>query len=420
MATLNQGFMWGAGTCAHQVEGGTYNSWTNWELENASALSKQASYRYDELEQWNQFKAEAEQPENYICGDAAQFYVRYERDIAAAGKMGLNSLRISIEWSRVQPTESSWDAEAVRHYKKMLMACESYGITPVVVFFHITAPQWFITKGGFTKRSNNRLFVAYCERMTSEFGRHARFILTMYEPDIYASQSYLHGEWPPAVQSKKLFLRVYFNLIAAHRSAYTVLKRAHPSYQIAAAKQTSYFYPGDTARLTHLSATLFQFFNDDIFLKLTYRKADFMAITYSESHRVYGYRVHDREDSISDTGAHLAPGDIEYALNRLWDIYKQPLFVVGGGMADRGTQNKLTQDNRRVEWLKHTISGLQRAHDGGVSLLGYLYGSLLDGFEWEKGYWPKYGLIAVDKVSKTRTPKISALWYVRFLKQQTK
>ena len=111
-------FLWGASTSAHQVEGGLHNQWTVWELENAKALSVQAEYHYDDLESWKHTKHLARLAANYVSGRAIDHFGRYEEDFDLAKKLHLNTLRFNVEWSRVEPTEGNWNAEAIDHYKQ--------------------------------------------------------------------------------------------------------------------------------------------------------------------------------------------------------------------------------------------------------------------------------------------------------------
>jgi len=96
-------FLWGAATSAHQVEGGTHNQWSVWELENAKTLAAQAEYHYGQLDSWAQTETEAKDPNNYVSGAAADHYSLYQDDFDLLKKMNMNAFRFSIEWSRVEP-----------------------------------------------------------------------------------------------------------------------------------------------------------------------------------------------------------------------------------------------------------------------------------------------------------------------------
>src|SRR6476620_6027511 len=118
--TFPSRFLWGAAMAAHQVEGNNHNQWTVWELENAKSLAAQSEYQYGDLDNWKNVAVEAKNPENYVSGRASDHFSRYKTDMAIAKKLNMNALRFSIEWSRVEPTEGSWDSAAINHYRQYI------------------------------------------------------------------------------------------------------------------------------------------------------------------------------------------------------------------------------------------------------------------------------------------------------------
>jgi beta-glucosidase len=125
-------FLWGASSSAHQVEGGNHNQWTVWELENAKVLAQKAKYQAKYLPKWEKIEAEATDPMNYVSGRATDHYNRYEEDFAIIKKLHLNAWRFSIEWSRVEPEEGAWNAEAIQHYREYLQRLKQLEIEPIV------------------------------------------------------------------------------------------------------------------------------------------------------------------------------------------------------------------------------------------------------------------------------------------------
>ena len=128
---------------------------------------------------------------------------------------------------------------------------------------------------------------------------------------------------------------------------------------------------------------------------------------------MYGYRVHNANQVLSDLGWDVSPEHIEYALVRLWEKYHLPIMITENGIADAG-------DTLRREWLVTTISAMQLAQQQGVNLLGYLHWSLLDNFEWDKGRWPRFGLAEVDYRTYQRTLRPSALWFGKVIEKLRK
>lgn len=403
-------FLWGAATAAHQVEGGTNNQWTVWELENAQTKAAQSEYQYGDLQHWPDIKKDAKSPANYVSAALGNHYDTYERDFDLLESMNMNAYRFSIEWSRIEPEEGAWDAAAIDHYKRYIAELKRRQIEPVMTLFHFTLPTWFAERGGFEKRANVKYFTRFAEKAVTELGRDVRFIITINEPEIYAYESYYLGAWPPARQSKVMWWRVINNLAAAHKQASKAIHTLGRHHRVAIAKNSCYFYAGDDAWLSRASAAVMQYFKDDYVLKKFVRSSDFIGVNYYQSSRVYGYRVHNPDVELNDLGWDMQPADIEFVLERLHAKYHLPMMITENGLAD-------ATDEKRQWWISQTLLALRRAMDRGVQLEGYLHWSLLDNFEWDKGRWPRFGLAAVDYTTGERTLRPSAVWFGRVIKR---
>lgn len=404
-----KGFLWGASTAGHQVEGGLENQWTRWELENAKSLAARAPYRFDYLEQWDEIKQQAADPDNYVSGRGVEHYQRFSDDVQLLRKLHMNSYRFSIEWSRIEPQPGVWSAESIAHYKARLKTLKDAGITPVVTLFHFALPTWFADMGGFEKYRNIKYFVRYADKILTELGHDLEWIITINEPTVYATESYYWGHWPPARTSKRLTFEVLQNLIRAHKKVYRLTKK-NPRWKISMAHNVSHYYAGDTAWLSEVSAKLLNYRDNVYTLRRVRRQSDFIALNYYFSNRVYGYRVHNPEDRVSDLGWDLQPGDLRYVLEDLQDRYGLPILITENGLAD-------ADDTRRQWWLTETIRAMHESLKKGVKLVGYLHWSLLDNFEWDKGYWPRFGLVAVDRATMKRTIRPSAQWLGRVIQK---
>lgn len=404
-------FLWGAATAAHQVEGGNHNQWTVWELENAQAKAAQAEYHYGDLPSWDATKKDAKSPTNYVSAALGDHYRVYEKDFDLLAQLNMNAYRFSVEWSRIEPEEGAWDAAAIDHYKQYIAALKARHIEPIMTLFHFTLPVWFAEKGGFEKRSNIKYFTRFAEKIVAEIGRDVRYVITINEPEVYAYESYLQAHWPPMQMSKRTWWRVVNNLARAHNQAAKAIHGLGRRHKVSIAKNSNYFYPGDDAWLSRLSAHVMQYVQDDYVLKKVVRHCDFLGVNYYQSQRVYGYRIHNPETlDRNDLGWEMSPADIEYALDRLHRKYKLPILITENGLAD-------ADDSHRQWWITQTLIGLQKAMNEGVVLEGYLHWSLLDNFEWDKGRWPRFGLAHIDYASGTRTLRPSAVWFGKVIKQ---
>lgn len=402
-------FLWGAAISSHQTEGDTHNQWTAWELENAKSKAAQAEHHLDDLESWPRIREEAKDPNNYVSGMTTDHYHLYQQDFDLLKKMNMNALRFSIEWSRVEPQEGAWNIEAVEHYKTYVAELKKRDIEPVVTLFHFTLPVWFVAQGGFEKRSNVKYFVRFADKIVRELGTNVRLVITLNEPEIYAYESYYTGNWPPNVTSKWQLWRVMKNLAYAHNQAAKAIHGINRRYKVSIAKNSNYFYAGDNAWLSIKTAGIMQYLQDDYFLKKVVKTCDFIGVNFYFSNRVYGYRIHNPEERVSDVGWDLSPADIQHALERLHEKYRLPITITENGIAD-------ALDEERKWWITQTLIGMQKAIDNGVHLDGYLHWSLLDNFEWDKGAWPRFGLAQVDYKTQQRTLRPSAIWFGKIIK----
>lgn len=402
-------FLWGASVSAHQVEGGLHNQWTVWELENAKSLATQAPYQYSDLDNWGEIQKLAKTPANYISGNAVRHKELYAQDFDLLKQMNMNSFRFSLEWSRLEPEEGAWNVEAVQYYKDYFAALKKRGIEPVVTLFHFTLPVWFAAAGGFEKRRNIKYFVRFAEKVIDTFGTEFKYVVTINEPEVYAEESYLSAHWPPQVHKFRRALKVFNNLAVAHNRVADLIHKKGRKYKVSVAKHCSVIYPGDDAKLTVWSAHTASWVMHNYWLNKVVKHCDFIGVNYYASVRLYGYRMHNPNEKVNDMGWDMQPANIQHILEMLHERYQKPLMVTENGLCD-------ADDSDRKWWLQQSILGMQRAMKNGAEVLGYIHWSLLDNFEWDKGRWPRFGLVEVDYRTMKRTVRPSAKWYAGVLK----
>lgn len=406
-------FLWGASTAAHQVEGGLHNQWTAWELEHAKSLAAQAPYQFDDLPSWEHVKSQAENPDNYVSGRGVEHFQRYEEDFAYLEQMNMNAFRFGIEWARVEPEQGVWDASAINHYRQYIRALKKRATTPVATLFHFTLPVWFAELGGFEKRRNIKHFVRFAEKIIDELGSDLGWIVTVNEPTVYVGESYIEGAWPPQQTSKRRAIWVLCNLIRAHKKIYRLTEN-HRRLKVSMAHHVLHFYPGDTARLSRWSAFWADYVANQWTIRRVRRYSDFLAINHYLSYRIFGYRAHNSEvNNLNDLGWDMQPEKLHDVLIDLYERYKLPIMITENGLAD-------ARDEYRKWWLTETIQAMHRSLKDGVKLIGYLHWSLLDNFEWDKGYWPRFGLVEVDRRTMRRTLRPSAVWLGAVIKKLRK
>jgi beta-glucosidase len=405
-------FYWGASTAGHQVEGGLHDDWTVWELAHAKELAQAAGDKLQWLPNWSEVRPLATDPNNYVSGEGVDHYHRYKEDFDILNKLNMNAFRFSIEWSRLEPEEGKWDEEAVDHYRQYLAELQKHDIEPFVNIWHWTVPTWFQAKGAFTKRDNNKYFLRFVQKISDEFGADLSYIITLNEPNVYSSLGYITATRPPQEKNFWKGFIAYWNLHNAHKGAYKILKKAHPHLQVGIAQQLGNIQAKRPHDVIDESVTkIMRYAWNWWFLRRIRKQQDFIGMNYYFTDYYQHTKVKDPRVPLNDLGWYMEPEGIYPLLLRAWTRYKKPIYITENGVAD-------THDQYRRWWIEETVVAMERALSEGVDLRGYFHWSLLDNFEWESGYWPKFGLVEVDRADgMKRKIRPSAKWFGELIKQ---
>ncbi len=398
-----RGFYFGSATSAHQVEGGNRNDWTEWEKENAERLVEAAKAK-----EWPDYilknRPNPLEPQNYISGKACDHYHRYEEDFDIVKKLGHNAHRFSIEWSRIEPEEGKFNQKEIEHYRKVIQALKSRNLEPFVTLWHWTIPLWLRDKGGVESRRFPKYFSRYAAHVVHAIGPDVRYWFTLNEPTSVISNSYLHGNWPP--QKKSIFdaWRVFRILAAAHRETYRAIRKINPAAQVGFTNIVSHIEPASGSLLDRLAAYWQDYFSNKYFLKLTGNTNDFLALQYYFHRRVKFPNQTENEDrKTSDMCWELYQEGLYHLLKRFGRLGR-PIYITENGIAD-------ARDAHRADFIRDGLHWVEEAMRKGVDVRGYFYWSLLDNFEWDKGFWPRFGLLEVNYRTMKRKIRPSALVY---------
>ncbi len=364
-------FLYGAATSAHQVEGNSVNN--NW------------------------WKYEQSRPSEFRSGIACDHWNRYKEDFALAHKLGHTAHRLSLEWSKIEPTEGVFDKSAIQHYRDVLLELKKYNIKAFVTLHHFTNPLWLEKRGSWESSEAAELFNRYVSYCAQHLGDLVDFWITINEPMVYAVQSYIKAVWPPQKKNVFTMMRVVNNFAKAHLLAYRTLHRITPHVPVGIAKSMVAFAPNQT--LKHW------FFNHRFF-SLIKNRQDFIGVNY------YFAEYSNTADAVrSDLGWIVSPEGFEQILLSV-KKYHKPVYVTENGIADK-------QDNNRAEFIRSHLRAIENVQRQGVDVRGYLHWSLLDNFEWAEGFAPRFGLIAVDYATQQRTIRPSAYVYKAIIEQAT-
>ncbi|MEU8138894.1 glycoside hydrolase family 1 protein [Streptodolium elevatio] len=377
--TFPQGFLWGASTAAHQIEGNNINNdW--WQLEHAAA-----DYGVQ------------------FSGDALDSYHRYEEDMSLLAEAGLNAYRFSIEWSRIEPSPGKFSRAELAHYRRMIETARRLGLTPVVTLHHFTHPIWFGDNGGWLAEDAPAVFTRYVEQACGILDG-VEWVCTINEPNIVAVN---HGQLRRVAEGKEYQLigalpdaEIGEALIAAHRAvAPLVRQRTGAKVGWTVANQALVPAPGREAKHAEVQRLW-----EDMYLEPA-RDDDFVGVQSYTSQLVDGDGVVPHPEHPDNTlmGWAYRPDALGIALRHTHDVVGDvPIIVSENGIAT-------ADDERRIAYTSEALAGMYDAMQSGIHVRGYLHWSLLDNFEW--GRWePTFGLVAVDRTTFERHPKPSLAW----------
>ncbi len=409
-----QGFLWGTASSAYQCEGGNTNSqWYRWE-QQGRILSGEA------------------------CGQAADWWKSAEQDFDLAEQMENNALRLSVEWSRIEPSEGRWDTAAIDRYRTMLRGLRLRGMKPVVTLHHFTEPLWFAERGGFTEADNIRYFVRFAEHIVYALRDLCDFWVTINEPNVYATQGYITQSFPPGEQNLLRGLRVLRNLMQAHVEAFYAIRRLQPVSMVGYCLHYRLFDPASVLSPLDRGVAAIQesFFNWaalqaaetgqfsfplNLVLSSIARAAgarDYHGVNYYTREMVrfdpslptelFGQRfarpgAPRNDPGLDDSFGEIYPPGIYRVLRTIYRRTRgnKPLYVTENGFCD-------ALDDRRPAAILEHLAMLHHAIDEGIPVRGYLYWSLVDNFEWNDGWTARFGLVEVNQRTQKRLPRPSA------------
>ncbi len=411
-----KGFLWGTSTSSHQVEGGNLNDWREWEKKNAERLTQEAEKNYSWLPVWQEIKNQAQNPENYISGKTCDHYHLYEKDFDLIKSLNNNAYRFSIEWSRIEPEQGKFNQKEIEHYKKVLLALKKRKVVPFVTLYHWPIPLWLKEKNGWLNPQSPKYFERYAKKVMENLGKYADFWITINEPLVYGANSYLAGKWPP--QKKNLFkiIKVIRNLVKAHKKAYKIIHQLDKKAKVSIAKNNVYFEPYKNKLFNKILAKIPDYLWNKYFLNSIKRQMDFIGLNYYSHNRIkIGWKKprdwfnQNENKEVSDMGWEIYPKGIYRVLKELKN-YKKPIYITENGIAD-------AKDKKRAEFISQHLKWIHKAIQEGIDVRGYFYWSLLDNFEWDKGFWPRFGLIEIDYKTMKRNPRPSAFYYAKICKE---
>ena len=398
---LKEGLLLGVSTAATQIEGGEVNSnWNDWYRQGRIKDGTDPATGNDHWEKW-------------------------EEDADLMAQMGIQVYRFGIEWARLIPEPGKVCEEAVQRYRQEILTLKERGIQPLMTIHHFANPMWFENLGGFTKRENLPYYLELVELAADRFGDLVSDYITINEPNVYATNSFFFGMWPPAKTSLTDTIKVMENMAWCHIKAYGILheKRKAMGYtdtKVGVANHLRVFAPKDEKNLWHRTcAKLNEYLFQGALLKAmslgrfpfplrNFGKlprgaySDFNGVNYYSRSTVTGIGDGVRENSPrNDLNWEIYPRGITECAAKLQEILPRPLWVTENGTCDNDDRFRSRYIYEHLKVVNESVLPFDR----------YYHWCFCDNFEWIEGNSAKFGLVSVDPVTRKRTVKDSGKFY---------
>ena len=411
-----RGFLWGTASASHQNEGNnTNNNWWAWESEPGRIIDGTKS------------------------GLACDWWGgRWREDFDRAKDDGQNAHRLSIEWSRVQPAPDRWDESALDRYREIVRGLVERGMTPMVSLHHFSDPLWLTELGGWENETIADYFDTYVGKVVEALKEYVNLWITINEPNVFVAYSYLFGQFPPGENDLMAAVKVMTNQVLAHAMAYHTLHNQQPTSRVGIASNYTPIIPAKRLSpfdrmIAGIQSNLFNEFipravtsgvlrfplwskrmpeakNTLDFLGINYYTREYVAFDLRKAKELFGRRFLSPDAEHSDTG-YLAnePEGLFDAIK--WGLkFKLPMMITENGLDD-------AEDRLRPRYLAQHIHQLWRAVNFNYPVKGYFHWTLVDNFEWDRGWTQRFGLWALDNDTQARIKRPSADLYADICQQ---
>ncbi len=473
MTKFPKDFLWGGALAAHQFEGGWDQGGKGPSV--ADVMTAGAAGKPREITKT------VEEGKFYPNHEAIDFYNRYKEDVALFAEMGLNSLRTSINWTRIFPKgdEAEPNEAGLQFYDDLFDELLKNGIEPVITLTHFEMPLHLAQNyGGFRNRKVVDFFVKFAEVVFERYKNKVKYWMTFNEINNmmdYTNPIFLWTNVGVQVEegenAKEVMYTAAHHVLLASALSVKIGRQINPDFQIGAmvshvpiypltshpkdamlaeeSMHLRYFFPDVQVRGYYPNYTLKEFERDGLTIPiqegdaeiLAQGKVDYLGFSYymsnvvdhkdensdDEEANVHGkipYQVDNPYLKASDWGWTIDPVGLRYTLNRFWDRYQIPLFIVenGFGAIDTVEEDGSIHDEARISYLREHIKqmGIAINHDG-VELMGYTPWGIIDIVSFTTGEMKKrYGMIYVDRDNEgngtmKRSKKDSFNWYKKVI-----
>jgi beta-glucosidase len=381
-------FKFGAATAAYQVEGGLYNS--SWHAFERSL----PPYEH----------TQDRQTTREYAGRAADMWELFDEELERMESLHLQTYRMSVSWSRLHPARGQFDMSALERYRRWLQSLRSAGIEPMVTLLHYEEPLWVSMQGSWANASTADHWIDFVSFVAAELGGEVDVWVTQNEPFVFAGVGWLEGRWPPGLRMAiRDWWLVMVHLSSAHRRAYAALHALDTvdadgdgrAAMVGIAKNLNVATP---ARMWSVVDPLVAGVGvwglvNMLYLELIGGRS---SLDYLGINHYFELTVRGGEHSFGVPETSLYQITCEAA-----DWFPGlPIAVTEHGYWT--TDFPGVEDEGRQRYILGSLRHLMRATQQGIVVLAYQYWALLDSYEWESGFRPRFGLYAVNFTADDR------------------
>ena len=396
-----EGLMLGVSSAATQIEGGeTGSNWNDWY-----------------------HRGHIKDGANPAVAD--EHWERWEEDTRLMAQMGIRTYRFGVEWSRLFPEPHKPDEAAAEHYRREILAMKAQGIEPLLTIHHFSNPMWFEEKGAFACWENREDYLELVRFVVQRFGDLVSDYITINEPNVYATNGYCFGEWPPGHHSYRETFTVLSNMAWCHIKAYELIhslrrEMGYTDTRVGFANHLRVFEPKNPANPWHrlcakAARRLFQGAITEAMSLGRFRfplrnrgrlprgeYSDFNGINYYTRSTVAGLADGTRDNSPrNDLNWEIYPQGLQECAERLQKVLDRPIWVTENGTCDN-------EDRFRARYIYEHLKVLT---ESGLPFERYYHWCFCDNFEWIEGSSARFGLVHVDYATQQRTVKPSGEFY---------
>jgi beta-glucosidase len=319
----------------------------------------------------------------------------------------------------------------------MLRGLQERGMLPLVTLHHFSDPLWLSERGGWENPKVVDFFAAYVRKTVEALKEYVSYWVTINEPNVLAASGYVFGDFPPGEKSLGKAFDVMANQVRAHAAAYQAIHKIQMEARVSIALQVRPFIPDkNKSPLDRLAAGLLNSAFNDFFpraltsglMRLSaWRKAvpeakntlDYLGINYytreyvaftPHASQAFSRRSFAKEAEISPTGFMANDPQGLYETLQWARGFNLPVVITENGIED-------AEDNLRPRYILEHLHQIWRAVNENYPIKGYFHWTLVDNFEWERGWTQRFGLWELDVATQTRRKRLSADLYAEICRE---